>query len=313
MAELTPMMRQYLKMKEENPGCLLFFRLGDFYEMFNDDAKVGAEELGLTLTTRDRNKPEDERVPMCGVPYHSAQSYIARLIKRGYKVAICEQMEDPATAKGLVDRDIVRIVTPGTAIDDVMLDESRNNYICAICQEGESYALAQCDMSTGQFTAAAHQGEGALNRLCNQLSASPPSEAILSGQAAETEALKVFLRDRLECMCENGGEDRFQLDRALAALTACGLWGDEDELEQDDSAKQLCLRASGALAAYLAETQKTDLSHLGPLALEGEERYMELDLTARRNLELTETLRSKEKRAPCCGCWIRPAPPWAIG
>lgn len=160
MAELTPMMRQYLKMKEENPGCLLFFRLGDFYEMFNDDAKVGAEELGLTLTTRDRNKPEDERVPMCGVPYHSAQSYIARLIKRGYKVAICEQMEDPATAKGLVDRDIVRIVTPGTAIDDVMLDESRNNYICAICQEGESYALAQCDMSTGQFTAAAHQGEG---------------------------------------------------------------------------------------------------------------------------------------------------------
>lgn len=124
--------------------------------------------------------------------------------KRGYKVAICEQMEDPATAKGLVDRDIVRIVTPGTAIDDVMLDESRNNYICAICQEGESYALAQCDMSTGQFTAAAHQGEGALNRLCNQLSASPPSEAILSGQAAETEALKVFLRDRLECMCENG-------------------------------------------------------------------------------------------------------------
>ena len=296
MAELTPMMRQYLKMKEENPDCLLFFRLGDFYEMFNDDAKVGAEELGLTLTTRDRNKPEEERVPMCGVPYHSAQSYIARLIKRGYKVAICEQMEDPATAKGLVDRDIVRIVTPGTAMDDVMLDESRNNYICAICREGDSYALAQCDMTTGQFTAAAHQGEGALSRLFNQLSASPPSEAILSGQAAGTEPLKAFLRERLECMCENGGEDRFQLDQALAALAACGLWGEEDELDQDDSAKQLCLRASGALAAYLAETQKTDLSHLGPLALEGEERYMELDLTARRNLELTETLRSKEKK-----------------
>ena len=296
MAELTPMMRQYLKMKEENPDCLLFFRLGDFYEMFNDDAKIGAEELGLTLTTRDRNKPEEERVPMCGVPYHSAQSYIARLIKRGYKVAICEQMEDPATAKGLVDRDIVRIVTPGTAMDDVMLDESRNNYICAICREGDSYALAQCDMTTGQFTAAAHQGEGALSRLFNQLSASPPSEAILSGQAAGTEELKAFLRERLECMCENGGEDRFQLDQALSALSACGLWGDEDELDQDDSAKQLCLRASGALAAYLAETQKTDLSHLGPLALEGEERYMELDLTARRNLELTETLRSKEKK-----------------
>ena len=132
MAELTPMMKQYWKVKEQHPDCLLFFRLGDFYEMFHEDAKVGAEELGLTLTTRDRSKPEEERTPMCGVPYHSAQSYIARLIKRGYKVAICEQMEDPAAAKGLVDRDVIRIVTPGTAMDDVMLDEGRNNYICAV-------------------------------------------------------------------------------------------------------------------------------------------------------------------------------------
>ena len=118
------MMKQYWKVKEAHPDCLLFFRLGDFYEMFHDDAKLGAEELGLTLTTRDRGKPEGERTPMCGVPYHSAQSYIARLIKRGYKVAICEQMEDPATAKGLVDRDVIRIVTPGTAMADEMLDES---------------------------------------------------------------------------------------------------------------------------------------------------------------------------------------------
>ena len=147
MAELTPMMRQYLQIKEEHPDCLLFFRLGDFYEMFYDDAKTGSEELGLTLTTRDRNKPEDERTPMCGVPYHSAQNYIARLIKRGYKVAICEQMEDPALAKGLVERDVIRIVTPGTAMDDVMLDESRNNYICAIYRDSSGAALARCDMS----------------------------------------------------------------------------------------------------------------------------------------------------------------------
>ena len=137
------MMKQYWKVKEAHPDCLLFFRLGDFYEMFHDDAKLGAEELGLTLTTRDRGKPEGERTPMCGVPYHSAQSYIARLIKRGYKVAICEQMEDPATAKGLVDRDVIRIVTPGTAMADEMLDESRNNYICAVYAGAAVAALAQ--------------------------------------------------------------------------------------------------------------------------------------------------------------------------
>ena len=296
MAELTPMMRQYLKIKEENPDCLLFFRLGDFYEMFHEDAKIGSEELGLTLTTRDRNKPEEERTPMCGVPYHSAQNYIARLIKRGYKVAICEQMEDPATAKGLVERDIIRIVTPGTAMEDVMLDESRNNYICAVYRDERGYAMARCDMSTGQFAVAAYEGESALSRMCNQLSACPPSEAILSSAAMEEGELTAFLRERLGCLCQNGGEGRFLPDRAKQALVACGLWDEDDEPGADR--RGLCCQAAGALAAYLSETQKTDLSHLGPLVVEdsGEGRYMELDLTARRNLELTETLRGKEKK-----------------
>ena len=151
MAEVTPMKAQYNQIKSEYTDCPLFFRLGDFYEMFHDDAKLGAEELGLTLTTRDRGKPEEERTPMCGVPYHSAQNYIARLIKRGYKVAICEQMEDPATAKGLVDRDVIRIVTPGTAMADEMLDEGRNNYICAVYEDSAGAALARCDLSTGEF------------------------------------------------------------------------------------------------------------------------------------------------------------------
>ena len=298
MAELTPMMRQYLKMKQENPGCLLFFRLGDFYEMFHEDAKIGAEELGLTLTTRDRNKPEEERVPMCGVPYHSAQSYIARLIKRGYKVAICEQMEDPATAKGLVERDIVRIVTPGTAMDDVMLDESRNNFICAVYHDGVDYALARCDLSTGQFAACAFQGEGAQARLLNQLSAWLPSEAILSPGAGDQEAVTAFLRDRLDCLCQPGQDGPFRPDRARKALISCGLWREEDPLPPEGSRRLLGFRAAGALADYLAQTQKTDLSHLGPLVLEEEPegQYMELDLTARRNLELTETLRNKEKK-----------------
>ena len=127
------MMRQYLRMKELHPDCILFFRLGDFYEMFLEDAKTAASELDLTLTTRDRSKPKEEQTPMCGVPYHSAEAYIARLIAKGYKVAICEQMEDPATAKGLVDRDIIRIITPGTVMGETMLEEGRNNFICSVC------------------------------------------------------------------------------------------------------------------------------------------------------------------------------------
>ena len=296
MAELTPMMKQYLQMKADHPDCLLFFRLGDFYEMFFEDAKTGSEELGLTLTTRDRNKPEEERTPMCGVPYHSAQNYIARLIKRGYKVAICEQMEDPALAKGLVERDVIRIVTPGTAMDDVMLDESRNNYICAVYRDSSGAALARCDMSTGQFAVYPCTGGDWLPHLLNLLSACPPSEAILSDAAMSEEELTSFLRRRLGCLCENGGEYRFRPETALSALIGCGLCHAETVLP-GDAAALLCHQAAGGLASYLTETQKTDLSHLGPLVIEGAgEAVMELDLTARQTLELTETLRGKEKK-----------------
>ena len=296
MAEMTPMMRQYWKVKEQHPDCLLFFRLGDFYEMFHDDAKLGAEELGLTLTTRDRGKPEDERTPMCGVPYHSAQSYIARLIKRGYKVAICEQMEDPATAKGLVDRDVIRIVTPGTAMADEMLDESRNNYICAVYKENEEAALARCDLSTGQFSAAPFRGKDYLTHLLNALAAAPPSEAILSGAAAANPQLTEFLKVRLGCLCQDSSEERFQSDRALAALASLGMLDEKEGAAPEE--ERACRLAAGALAGYLRETQKTDLSHLSRLVIDraGDRRYLELDLTARRTLELTETIRGGEKK-----------------
>ena len=148
MAELTPMRRQYLQIKEQYPDCLLFFRLGDFYEMFDEDAKTASEELDLTLTTRDRGKPEEERTPMCGVPYHSYESYLARLIGKGYKVAICEQTEDPALAKGLVEREVIRVVTPGTVVESSMLEEAKNNYIAAICLEEGGAGLCFCDVST---------------------------------------------------------------------------------------------------------------------------------------------------------------------
>ncbi len=297
MAELTPMMKQYRKVKEQHPDCLLFFRLGDFYEMFEDDAKLGAEELGLTLTTRDRGKPEEERTPMCGVPYHSAQSYIARLIKRGYKVAICEQMEDPALARGLVDRDVIRIVTPGTAMADEMLDESRNNYICAVYADSAGAAAARCDLSTGQFAAAPFQGKDYLPHLLNALAARPPSEAILSSAAAAEPQLTEFLRDRLGCLCQPAVEAKFRPAQAQEALRACGLRQESEPFPEEDGPR-MCLQAAGALAAYLKETQKTDLSHLGPLVVEEglSQLYMELDLTARRTLELTETFRGKEKK-----------------
>ena len=150
--ELTPMQRQYQVIKERNQDCILFFRLGDFYEMFNEDAQVASRELDLTLTTRDRNKPKEEQTPMCGVPYHSVDAYIARLVQKGYKVAICEQMTDPATTKGLVEREITRIVTPGTVTESCMLEESRNNYYACL-YGGEKFGLSFCDISTGAFFA----------------------------------------------------------------------------------------------------------------------------------------------------------------
>ena len=176
--ELTPMKRQYNQIKSENQDCILFFRLGDFYEMFDDDARTAAKELDLTLTTRDRNKPKEEQTPMCGVPFHSVDSYIARLVAKGYKVAICEQMEDPATAKGIVERDITRIVTPGTVTDSCMLDETKNNYMACLYGEGGRYGLAFCDVSTGAFFATVCSDAAA---AAGELGRFSPSEVIRGG------------------------------------------------------------------------------------------------------------------------------------
>ena len=189
----TPMMRQYLKMKELHPDCILFFRLGDFYEMFQEDAKLVSKELDLTLTSRDRGRPEAERTPMCGVPYHSADAYIARLIAKGYKIAICEQMEDPAAAKGLVDRDIIRIVTPGTVISSTMLDEGRNNFLCALFGEEAGVGLAFCDLSTGELWTSSYAGAGLEEHLRNELGRFSPREALLSQVLWEDQGLRDFL------------------------------------------------------------------------------------------------------------------------
>ena len=293
MAEMTPMMKQYLEMKERNPDSILFFRLGDFYEMFNEDARLVSKELDLTLTTRDRNKPPEERTPMCGVPYHSCDSYIARLIAKGYKVAICEQTEDPASAKGLVDRDIIRVITPGTVIASSMLEEGRNNFLCAVYADSTALGLCLCDISTGEvFATSFPSGEEALPHLENELGRFHPAEAVLSDGAWNLEGLTGFLREKLGCLCENGGEGRFRYDVSRTQVEGqfrAGL----DSLPEGDRA---AVQATGGLLSYLYETQKTDLSHIAVFTYYTAGQFMELDLTARQTLELTATMRGKEKK-----------------
>ena len=296
MAELTPMMKQYLEIKRDNPDSILFFRLGDFYEMFADDARLASKELDLTLTSRDKGKhakPESEQIPMCGIPYHASEAYIARLIAKGYKVAICEQMEDPATAKGLVKRDIIRVVTPGTVTDASCLEEKASNFICAVYADSRSAGAAFCDITTGRAHLTAFSGKDRVEHVINELGRFSPAEAVLNDGAFSETALVSALQKKLRCRVENAGERRFLLGEAERAIRR--QFGDEawGRLPAGVPAAAMAL---GGLLHYLYETQKTDLSYINDLDYYEQGRFMELDLTARRNLELTATLRAKEKK-----------------
>ena len=295
MAELTPMMKQYLEIKKDNPDSILFFRLGDFYEMFADDARTASRELDLTLTSRDkaRDKAAEDKIPMCGIPYHASDSYIARLIAKGYKVAICEQMEDPALAKGLVKRDIIRVVTPGTVIDAACLEDKAGNFLCGIYLDSRSAGVCFCDISTGRTHLTSFAGKDRLEHVINELGRFAPAEAVVNDGAYGEERLRSALEEKLRCRVENGGERRFLLTAAEKHIRA--QFGDEgwSRLPGGNPAAAMAL---GGLLDYLYETQKTDLSHINELDYYEQGRFMELDLTARRNLELTEKLRNKEKR-----------------
>jgi len=287
---VTPMKRQYNAIKERNQDSILFFRLGDFYEMFDDDAKIAAKELDLTLTTRDRNKPKEEQTPMCGVPYHSVDAYIARLVAKGYKVAICEQTEDPAQAKGIVQRDITRIVTPGTVTESCMLDEGKNNYIACVFGLEDRYGLSFCDVSTGAFYATVCADAQA---TASELGRFAPTEVLRGGENVNNPVLEDALFHRLNCCVDEGKPEQFDLGNAEALL--------QEHFAQPLA--QLGLTglpaatiAAGALLQLLRFVQKNDLAHIRQLQYYTTGRFMELDLDARRNLELTETLRSKEKK-----------------
>ena len=288
--ELTPMQRQYHAIKERNRDCILFFRLGDFYEMFDEDAKVAARELDLTLTTRDRGKPKEEQTPMCGVPYHSVDSYIARLVQKGYKVAICEQMEDPATAKGIVERDITRIVTPGTVTESCMLDESRNNYIGCIYGESGKFGLAFCDVSTGAFFATVCSDA---QSVASELGRFAPSEVIRFGGDVDCDAIEDAIFRRLSCCVDEGQAELFRLE-SCEVLLENHFGANMSQLGL--SGMSAAIIASGALLQTLLTLQKNDLKHIRQLQYYTTGKFMELDLDARRNLELTETMRSKEKK-----------------
>lgn len=280
-ANMTPMMRQYLETKEKYPGMILFFRLGDFYEMFFDDAKLVARELELTLTGKSCGM--EERAPMCGVPYHSAETYIDRLIEKGYKVAICEQLEDPATAKGIVKRDVIRVVTPGTVIEQSMLEERCNSYLLCVCQEGTRAGLAFADVSTGEFYV--YEIEKAAARLQDEIARIVPKEILANAPLPEgATQLPVGIEPAAS----------FQFAHAKTALLSHFGGQSLDALGIDGL--RLGVRAAGALMKYLSETQKNALEHMTRIERYYDKRYMMLDHTARRNLELTETMRSREKR-----------------
>ena len=287
--ELTPMQRQYREIKEQNQDCILFFRLGDFYEMFDEDAVLASRELDLTLTTRDRSKPKEEQTPMCGVPYHSVDAYIARLVAKGYKVAICEQMSDPATTKGLVEREITRTVTPGTVTESCMLEESKNNYFACLCG-GEKYGLAFCDISTGAFyvTACADAPTA-----ISELGRFAPSEILRFGEGVHTPTFDDCLLRRLSC-CVNEGDARQYDLSACEALLERHFGGTLSNLGLAGIPE--AVTAAGVLLDTLLKLQKNDLAHIRTLEYYTTGKFMELDLDARRNLELVETMRAKEKK-----------------
>lgn len=291
MAELSPMMRQYLEIKENNKDAILFFRVGDFYEMFFEDAKIASEELEIALTGKDCGL--EERAPMCGVPFHSCEPYIARLIAKGYKVAICEQVEDPATAKGLVRRDIVRIVTPGTVIEDTMLDESRNNYLAAICERDGAWGVGFVDSSTGDMFVTSFTGANTFDSILSELGRFSPSEVIVPPLLIHPDDLE-RIKLRIGCCFSVMAEDRFLNDSADELIRIIfGVSASEQVGLAQNSAQQGCV---GALIAYLMETQKTGLDRISKVNIYTENEYMKLDITAMRNLELCTNSRTGDKK-----------------
>lgn len=291
--ELSPMMQQYFQIKKEYPGVILFFRLGDFYEMFFDDAKTASRELDLVLTGRDCG--QEERAPMCGVPFHSADGYIAKLVSRGYKVAICEQMEDPATAKGIVKRDVIRVITPGTVIESNILEDGVNNYLCSIYKSVNETGICFADVSTGEFHITVINREDEQEKIVNQLSTYSPKEIIVNSLAAQLDDVSKFADVRLEAGFETLDESCFDFDNATNLIIDTMKRDEISSLGIGHSKAAVC--ALGAVIGYLKDTQKcNEIEAPSEIDYYDGSDFMALDISARRNLELTKSMMTGDKK-----------------
>ena len=292
---MTPMMEQYFQIKKQYEGHLLFYRLGDFYEMFFDDAVVASRELELTLTGRDCG--EAERAPMCGVPFHSSESYIGKLIEKGYKVAICEQVEDPALAKGLVRREVVRIVTPGTLIEQSFLTEQVNNYLCALYLEESACGICFADMSTAQVYATSFSGEHTVAHIKAELGTYTPREVLCNLGSANMGEIGAFLATHPEVTLTDGQAKRFSYPEALALVKA--QFG--DTLKEDTLDNAPLLQAVGALLNYFLDMGRSDISYIRELTVYSSSQFLDMDFNTLRNLELIESMRAKQKKGTLLG------------
>ena len=282
---LSPLMKQYLEVKQEHPECILMCRIGDFYEMFFEDAKTASRELDLVLTGKDCGL--EERAPMCGVPHHAVDGYIAKLVSRGYRVAICEQLEDPATAKGLVKRDVVRIITPGTVTEGGYLDEKKNNYICASVCDDFGCGIAFADVSTGEISATELLGENLPARIVSEAAAFSPSELIVPADYPDTTS--GLFTARFNTLVSQGEPLDFALAGAVESIKAI-------YNESPASNSDYALRAVGGLLAYIKRTQKIDLSYLQKINFYSCDEFMGIDSASRRNLEIAESMRQKQRK-----------------
>lgn len=284
------MMQQYFEIKNQYKDCILMYRLGDFYEMFFDDAMIASKVLEITLTGRDCG--QEERAPMCGVPFHSVDSYIAKLVENGYTVAICEQVENPAEAKGIVKRDVIRVVTPGTIMDTAALDDKKNNFLCSLCISGKNAGLAFVDITTGEVSANEFSGDDLKIQILNEIGRYNPAEIIVNLEAHEDVDFMGLINDKFGCKIRNFYNWSFEFDNAAERVkNSFGSGASETLLE-----KRFAVSALGALILFLEETQKTEIPNLRAVEMTDRSEFMGLDIYSIRNLELLETLRDKKKK-----------------
>ena len=287
-------MQRYLETKEEYKDCILFYRLGDFYEMFFDDAITASRELELTLTGKDCGQAE--RAPMCGIPHHAAEIYISKLIAKGYKVAICEQLEDPKKTKGIVKRGVIRVVTPGTVVESNMLEERKNNFIMSIFKSGIYYGISVCDISTGEFYSAEIKDNYNFPMLLDEIARYAPSELLINSMMANCKEEISKIKERFENVYITNFNDKFFISDLNNINLRFNIVDNNGQTIEDISSKTLAISSINALIEYIEETQKTTLDHINKIKIYQVSKYMALDINARRNLEITEKMRDKSKK-----------------